>query len=423
MSNNHLNNERDSTMLHSTFPPGVDTDQEWLHMLREHAPMLFDCVDLERLEEGRRVVQRISAITSDFDSMTRGGRGESYRRAQTSTFVRTRGILGLFNLLSPHRDFRNLPCDSKILDVLGGDGLLARVMSQIAGERFSNCILTGDLSEDMIHAAEAYGLVAICQAAQHLILRDGCVDGVILAYGTHHIPRQDRLRVCQEAHRVLRVDGKVLLHDFEDASPVARWFSEVVDRFSRTGHAFQHFTITEMREYLLSSGFTDVYVEYLYDPFILTADSEARARRALAGYLIDMYGLEFPLQDSNYERALHQAYKLADEYFRYDYNALGLDPDFGASRIRLYKINGRVHIELPRVAIVGIGTRKSRPSVTPAPANVRNPLRGGLVQTLPQNGEIRAVFTSCGNVNPQLGQCNRLDDVLDTVEPTGHPWS
>lgn len=332
-------------------------EQEWLQVLAERAPALLDCIDPARLEEGRRVLHQTAAVSNDFDSSSRGGRGESYRHAQMSMFVRAHGIQGLFNLLSPERDYRRLPRDCRILDVLGGDGLLARVMARVAGDRFVDGILTSDLSEDMVRAAAAAGLVPICQAAQYLVLKDACLDGVILAYGTHHIPRQDRLRVCREAHRVLKPGGKVLLHDFEEGSPVALWFSEVVERYSRTGHEFPHFTAAEIDGYLSAAGFSDGHVECLYDPFVLTADSESEARRALASYLISMYGLELMVRDLGYEAALDRTYELAEQRFRYDYRALGLDAHFGRPRIELEPHDGQVRIELPRLALVGVGTK------------------------------------------------------------------
>ncbi|HEU0298647.1 MAG TPA: methyltransferase domain-containing protein [Longimicrobium sp.] len=328
-----------------------------LHLLRDRAPALFACIDPARVAEGRRVARRIAAAAHDFDSAARGGRGESYRRAQTATAVRSAGIRSLFDLLSPDRDFSSLPPDARILDVLGGDGLLARVVAQEAGGRWSGRILTSDVSPGMVRAAEAYGLPALCQAAQYLVLRDACMDGVILAYGTHHIPRPDRPVVCAEANRVLRAGGRVLLHDFEDGSPVARWFGEVVHAYSRTGHAFPHFTAAEMEDYLCSAGFVDVRVGPLYDPFVLEAPSEAEARSALAGYLADMYGLVVLVRDRGAEGARRHIGELADEYFRYDYAALGLPADFGVERTTLSRVAGGVRIELPRVALVGTGTR------------------------------------------------------------------
>jgi SAM-dependent methyltransferase len=152
-------------------------------------------------------------------------------------------------------------------------------------------ILTSDLSEEMVIAARAYGLFAIRQPAQNLLLKDRSLDGVIIAYGTHHIPPDHRVQACQEAFRVLRHDGRIVLHAFETGSHMARWFSEVVDQYSITGHQYPHFTAGEIRDYLSRAGFTDINIRYIYDPFIIYAGSADEAKHKLAEYLLNMYGL------------------------------------------------------------------------------------------------------------------------------------
>ena len=138
---------------------------------------------------------------------------------------------------------------------------------------------------------------------------------------------------------------------------MARWFSEVVERYSSTGHEFPHFSTAEIEEYLSAAGFAEVHVEHLYDPFVLTADTEDAAREALASYLLQMYGLQILVRKVGHEEALRRIYTLADECFRYDYDALGLDPDLGSPQIALREEQGRVQIELPRVAVVGVATK------------------------------------------------------------------
>lgn len=329
-----------------------------LGQLKNQWPHFYDCIDPVRISESNcGFINDLAARVFDFDSPMLGGRGDSYRLAQQNTLVRSVGIRQLFSLVSPDRDLRRLGPRHKILDVLGGDGLLARAMQQMMPKSSLPAVLTSDLSGEMVAAARAYGLFAIQQPAQKLLLRDHSIDGVIIAYGTHHIPLNQRLQACREAFRVLKPGGAIALHDFEEDSPMSRWFNEVVDSYSQTGHLFPHITRDEVGGYLVESGFEDVRVEYLYDPFIITEATPELARRQLSHYLLHMYGLVKLVERHGLDGALEVIGRLADEYLRYDYPAMGLPDSFGAPCVRLEQTGDGWTIEAPRVALVGRGVR------------------------------------------------------------------
>lgn len=329
-----------------------------LGQLKHTWPHFYDCIDPVRISESTcGFITDLAARAFDFDSPMLGGRGDSYRLAQQNPLVRSIGIRQLFSLVSPDRDLRRLGPRHKILDVLGGDGVLARAMEQMVPESSLPSIVTSDLSGEMVAAARAYGLFAIQQPAQKLLLRDDSIDGVIIAYGTHHIPTNQRLQACHEAFRVLKPGGSIALHDFEEDSPMARWFNEVVDSYSQTGHLFPHITKEEVEGYLLEAGFDGVRVEYLYDPFVISDVNPERARRQLSKYLLHMYGLVKLVDLHGLDGALDIIGDLAEEYMRYDYNAMGLPDSFGASSVRLKRQGDGWTIELPRVALVGHGVK------------------------------------------------------------------
>ena len=326
--------------------------------LRDKWPHLYDCIDWSRISESSfRMVEELASKAADFASVSSGGRGESYRRAQQDPSVRSIGIRQLFEYVSPNRDLASLSPGYKILDVLGGDGVLSRALKNLAPHSSMPSILTSDLSEEMVAAAQAYGLFAIRQTAQNLFLKDQSMDGVIIAYGTHHIPLNHRIQVCQEAFRVLTPAGHIVLHDFEAESPMSRWFSEVVDRYSITGHQFPHFTAEEIREYLSCAGFVDITVQYMYDPFVVYADSADEAKRKVAAYLLNMYGLTKLVNEHGYEESLTKVYDLTCEYFKYDDKSLLFDERFGHAQVYIGREGEQWYLEAPRVALVGSGIK------------------------------------------------------------------
>jgi len=326
--------------------------------LKDKWPHLYDCIDWSRISESSFwTLNGLTSKAPDFTSSINGGRGEMYRQAQQDPLVRGVGIRQLFEFVSPDQNLANLTPNHKILDVLGGDGVLARAMKKIVPPSLMPSVVSSDLSEEMVAAAQAYGLFSIRQTAQNLFLKDRSMDGVILAYGTHHIPMEHRTQVCQEAFRVLAPGGRIVLHDFETGSPVSQWFNDVVGAYSMTGHAFPHFTAEEIRDYLAAAGFTDIDVRYMYDPFVVQADSLGVAKRKLAEYLLNMYGLAKLVIEHGYDGALPLVYDLACQYFKYDYESAPYDKHLGQAHVHVGMQRERWYVEAPRVALVGCGTR------------------------------------------------------------------
>jgi SAM-dependent methyltransferase len=321
-----------------------------LARLEQIDPDMHARADVERAlcDDHLRALVDLQQQVLDFATSAEGGRGDLYRRAQQDTLVRGTGILSLLGCAG-------VGGGDRLLDVLGGDGLVRRVVATALPAAARPRILTGDLSSDMVDITLAAGAPALLEAAEDLIVRDGSFDAVLVAYGAHHLPLTHRPAVCREAHRALRSGGRFVLHDFDQEGAVARWFREVVHEYSRAGHSYDHFTRTEALALLGEAGFADVAVDSMYDPFCVVTD-HADPELALAGHLIDMYGL-VRLQPADRERVVAG---LADAIFRYetaDLPAATADGRRPVERIQVSRADGGWRVEMPRVALVAVGTR------------------------------------------------------------------
>ncbi|MDN0201116.1 class I SAM-dependent methyltransferase [Streptomyces sp. S.PNR 29] len=294
-------------------------------------------------------VMEIIQQGNEFDT-DQHGRGDSYRVAQRAPDIRLHGIQTLLELALAGPIPQEWPDDLRILDVLGGDGTLARALARLRpyAARHRQCIMTSDLSRHMVLEALNYGLPAICQPAQHLLLPDASFDAVILAYGTHHIPAAERRQAYAEALRVLKPNGRIVVHDFEENGAVAQWFSTVVHRYSPNGHAYQHFTREELLDDLRAVGFREATVRDMYDPFRVTGPTAEAARSGLCAYVAGMYGLFKLRRAPDWQPRL---WELIGEH---------------AARLRGHEDSGMPLVRradagfvavMPRRALVGVGVR------------------------------------------------------------------
>ena len=325
------------------------TLDEYLDVIATLHPRLYAVLDLDRPGTADTLAV-LAATSSEFDS-DRDGRGDSYRRAQQDSLVRWTGIRALLGLAAPVS-----PAGAPlVLDVLGGDGTLARAVSSRADSFDSEpIIITGDLSGRMIDAALAQGLPAVRQAAQFLFLRDSSMHAVLLAYGTHHIPSEHRPTTVAEAVRVTRPGGRIVVHDFDESSPMAGFFADVVHPHAAGGHAYTHFSRAELTALFRDAGLPSRTLD-LSDPLIVRADTEQAAKARMCRYVADMYGIGDHFASLGNTEA---AWRILEHHF--DHSAYRSTAPATPARPVVYRLDGQFVAEVPRMAIVAVAQKQER---------------------------------------------------------------
>ncbi|MGW2254301.1 class I SAM-dependent methyltransferase [Kitasatospora sp. NPDC001660] len=340
-----------------SYLPAMTLEQYLGHLAARH-PRWHRTLDPRRLASAGTMRRLCSQPDEDAPDGT--GHGDSCRRdscwgAHQDPLARWTGARRLLHLAAgrPGADAK----ETLVLDVLGGDGHLARAAAVRPGQAPSGlALLTGDPSGPLVAAALAHGLPAVRQAADRLLLADRTVDAVLLAYGTHHIPPDDRPGAVAEAVRVLRPGGRVVLHDFEPHSPTAAFFRTVVDPHAAVRHHHSHFTRTELLD-LFAPHPVAVRLLDVYDPFTVRAASPDEAKAAMVAHVAEAFALTHHFTGLGTKKA----WDVLVTAFDHTAHLAGLCTPLAApTRPLVRPVSDGYVAEVPRVAVVAVAEHRTK---------------------------------------------------------------
>ena len=354
----HSTHNQKNMYLDSTVKYFSDVSvSEYFEITKYKFPFLHNILDKERFssESIEQIFSKMKII--DFEGDTKGGRGRDYFLAQNKyPLNRSIGFQSIFDLV----DHNPTSTDKKVvLDILGGNGTLYRAAKLMNYDHLQ--IIINDISEEMIENAFNQNIPCIRQPAQNLLFQDNCLDAVIYAYGTHHIPMDDRLKAFRETNRVLKDGGKIIFHDYEEGSITSRWYSEALHEYTYTGHDFIHFYKDQLRADLEEAGFDDVQVFYKYDPFIIQGPTAKAAKEELLDHLISLFGLKkFREQyGASNEVFFAEAERLVRKYSDFVHCT---DPEIlNTIRIKelsVFESDGVYYAEMPRFSLMASGVSR-----------------------------------------------------------------
>jgi ubiquinone/menaquinone biosynthesis C-methylase UbiE len=336
------------------------TMSEHIKCLKVRHPRAYALLDKLNIRDGAELSARTTRLRevrghSDFNDEERGTAYRAMQLAAPSS--REYGDRAIFDQVA--RRLGGFNITQAGLDVIGGNGTMARIAANLLPVASSPYIIAGDPCLDMVNDALSRSLPAIWQSAHETLFADNSLDFVIGSRGFHHVSVDTRPAAFAEAWRILKPGGVALVIDFEESSPTARWYSEALDMYTNTGHRFAHFRRADFMRLLTGAGFADATVFNLYDPFRFWADSAEEARSTLLEHVVEMFGMVKLRRRANETGS--EAYSRIEHALTPFCTFTADEIAFDAEALRTLSVfqepDGRWRAEFPRVALCAVGVK------------------------------------------------------------------
>lgn len=276
------------------FPNGI-TLYDYLYHLALNNPRLFQLLDIYKNspEEWSFIYRNLNKM--DSGGFGHGGNvGKSYANMQRDpyySYSRLYAWQSFLEIIKPSDGFKN---HHLIIDLLAGNGTSARMIKKIIAADQLPYIVGVDISEVMVNdTLEHDELILRCSASDNLF-KNNIADAILCAYGTHHIPVEEQINMVLSAKKLLKEGGIFILHDFDEETQTAKFYSEIIHKYRVGGHDFKHFNPQSIHQ-LLEKAFPDHSVKYIYEPFYLeysSGQTDESIFKDFFIYLIELLSLE-----------------------------------------------------------------------------------------------------------------------------------
>jgi len=164
----------------------------------------------------------------------------------------------------------------EILEIGVATGALTKKIAEVVKK---GVVYACDVSENAIRmlAKENIGdnvkLIHTKNCGQ-ISIKSGSLDRVISLGAFHHIPDEERLDVFKECARVLKTDGLLIIADVMAKSTTQKFFDQVVDLYSKTGHKHNFFDYKSIKNYLSMASFELLNFSHEYSPWKFKSESD-----------------------------------------------------------------------------------------------------------------------------------------------------